>query len=88
MAVGRGARHLAGAERSAGARPVLHDDGLLQRMRQILRKQAGEDVSLATGGVRNDDGNGFGRIPVDRAGTVAGGKYRGCRAEAQHIAPG
>ena len=68
-----------GAQVAVGAGLVLHDHGLLERLRQRLADGAGDDVRRPAGRVRHDDAHGLGR-PGGRlrppAGRGAGGQRR------------
>ncbi len=54
VAVGRRLRAFGGADHRAGARPVLHHEALLERLPQLLREHARENVGRAAGAERHD----------------------------------
>ena len=61
VAVRRGGRDLAGAERAAGARAVLDHEGLAELGGQMLRAEPRHHVGVAAGAERHDDGHRPGR---------------------------
>jgi hypothetical protein len=62
VAVRRRAAHIGVADRAARAGPVVHDDGLAQARLQLLGEQPRHGVGVAAGRVRDDDGDGLGRV--------------------------
>ena len=61
VAVRRGGRDLAGAERAAGARTVLDHEGLAELGGQVLRAEPRHHVGVAAGAERHDHGHRPGR---------------------------
>ena len=55
VAVRRGSHDHFGADRAAGARPVLHHEWLAEPLRQPLPDQAREDVGRVAGDEADDD---------------------------------
>ena len=51
--------HLPGADRAAGARPVLDDDAALQALAERIHDHAGARVEAAAGGQRHDHADGL-----------------------------
>jgi hypothetical protein len=58
IAVGRGARRQLVSDRSAGARVVFDDHGLVVRFADLLAQDARQNVGAAPGRERNDDPDG------------------------------
>ncbi len=81
VAVGRRPHHRFGAERAAGAGPVLDHDGLAQLPRQPLRGKPRDDVDLAAGRETDDQ--------LDRASRIGlrEGVNRDDNAQPQMAAP-
>ncbi|MEI2746274.1 MAG: hypothetical protein V9G22_12960 [Ottowia sp.] len=78
QAVGRGLGHHLGAQRAAGARLVLDDHRLAQRLGHVARQLARDQVVGAAGGEADDD--------ADRAGPRRlreGGRRRHGRGQAR-----
>ena len=61
VAVRRGGRDLAGAERAAGARTIFDHEGLAEFGGQMLRAEPRHHVGVAAGAERHDDGHRPGR---------------------------
>jgi hypothetical protein len=62
-----GVRDLVGGERGRGARFVLDDHGLAQRLRQLLGVEPRHHVHAGAGRQRNHDSDGLGRVFLRRA---------------------
>ena len=61
VAVGRRLRHHVGADRAAGARPVLDHHGLAELLSDLLHHDARDDVARAARAERHDRRDGLGR---------------------------
>ena len=61
VAVGRGLGRHVGADAAAGARPVLDNDLLAQRLAELLGGHARQDVGRLAGRGRDDDAQRLGR---------------------------
>ncbi|MCY1524217.1 hypothetical protein D9M68_591440 [compost metagenome] len=76
VAIGPGMRGLRHAQHSARARHVIHDDGLLEPVRQFLRHQPGGGIDVAAGAERHDQGQGPGFGPGGFGGHGRSGAQR------------
>jgi hypothetical protein len=62
VAVGLGVLHLLGPEDAAGARPVLDDHGLAERLAHRLAEHARDRVGRTAGGEGDDHGDVASRV--------------------------
>src|SRR5688572_6468194 len=62
VAVSSGFRGEVGADRAAGAGPIVDDESLSERLLQLLSHHARETVRAAAGGEGYDDANRFTRV--------------------------
>ena len=79
-AVGLGARRFAGAQRVAGAAPVVDDEALAEPGRELLGQQPRHHVDHAAGDRRHDD---LHRAARDRSAPARAGARKRQRAGAQ-----
>jgi hypothetical protein len=77
VAVGRGARDLAGGDGAAGAAAIIDYDWLAERRAHLVGHDAGDDAGAAAGREGDDEGDGPGRI------IAGGGRKRRERPGAQ-----
>ena len=69
----RPARHGLAGDDGIAARPVLHDHGLVQRLRHVLRDQAGDDIGQPAGGEGHHQPCGARRLRLHDGGQRQGG---------------